>query len=387
MPDDFTGALFAYPWPFHRDGIDAALDRIERSGCREVVVTPAYHRADFFQPNDPDAPVLYGEDGRVFFDIHEAHYTATPIRPLRSRLVDGDGWFEAVVAGLRRRQLEVSLWLVYNFNDELSIRYPDQARHDPFGTPHRGALSCGADAVQGYFRALTRDLLARFEPGYVWVESLHRRGLAVPSKTRAPITPRCLFLLAMDWNPGMLARSVEDGLDADGLRRDVAAWLRPRLARMAEADDALPADAAWIASAFDGRLARYLATCQRVTTALWLEVAEIIHGAGVRIHHLPASAEGVLRTDLEPRVSRHVDRLLFNPPETAARRAVRAARQELAPAAQVYAGLHGLFESASDVADAVGAARDAGCDGASFYAYGLLRDAQLDWIGRALAQS
>ena len=50
MPEDFAGALFAYPWPFHRDGIDAALDRVERSGCREVVVTTTTPTDDRREP-------------------------------------------------------------------------------------------------------------------------------------------------------------------------------------------------------------------------------------------------------------------------------------------------------------------------------------------------
>ena len=81
-------ALFAYPWALQRPNLDAALDRVVASGCDELVVTPCYHRADFFQPADPSMPICYGEYGAVFFGIDESLYDETPIRPRLSRLVD-----------------------------------------------------------------------------------------------------------------------------------------------------------------------------------------------------------------------------------------------------------------------------------------------------------
>jgi hypothetical protein len=382
--DSFGGALFAYPWPFHREGFEAALDRVERSGCRELVITPAYHRADFFQPHDPGCPILYGENGVVFFDVDASRYGDTEIRPRRSRHVVGADWFERVVDAVRDRGLHVSLWAVYNFTDELSDRYPRLARHDPFGQPHRGALSCGAAAVRAYFTALTDDLLARFAPAYVWVESLQRRGMSQPGKTRAPVTPRCHFLLALDCHPEMLRRAQEHGLEATAFRQDLVDWLGPRLARTPRGDDGDPVDAEWISTAFDGRLGRYLDICRQETTQLWLDVAARIHAAGAGIHHVPVTDAAPAHTDLDPAVMRQVDRLFVSSLDHDPAAQVGAARSGLADGAQVYAGLHGSYDAEASVEADVAAARDAGCDGASFYAYGLLREEQLGWIGSAL---
>lgn len=382
-PSRLRNALYAYPWALQRPDLETALDHVALSGCDELIVTPCYHRADFFQPADPTMPICYGEYGAVFFGLDESLYTDTPIRPRFSRLANDPDELSRAAEHARGRGIDWSLWMIYNFQDELSEKYPAFARHDPFGQPHRGALSLGAPEVSTYFNALTRDVLTRFEPSVVWIESLYRHGMAMPGKTRAPITPRCQLLLSLDWNPGMLARAEAAGVPAQSLRDDVANWLKAQLPHMPTAEDAAPVDDTWLARAFDGALAAYLDACRKVTTDLWLEMAGLIHGADSRIYHQPVGSSS-LGTDLDASVNAQIDRVMLSPTDAAT---VTAARQGQPESAEIYIQLHGQYDDEASLVADVASAAGAGADGVSFYAYGLLRDEQMRWMANACKAS
>jgi hypothetical protein len=382
MPPKTTlrSALYAYPWALHRPDLNTAIDRVVSSGCDELVVTPCYHRADFFQPADPTMPICYGERGAVFYGIDESLYSDTPIRPRLSRLVDGPDDLEHAAEATRQRGMDLSLWMIYNFQDELSETWAQFARHDPFGNGHRGALSLGAPEVSSYFVAQTHDVLNRFKPNVVWIESLYRQGMAIPSKTRAIITPRCQFLLALDWNQGMRAQAEKAGVPANGLCQDVAAWLRQHLARMPTEADSAPVDEQWLATAFDGALTAYMDVCREVTTSLWEQIHDVIQAAGSRIYHQPV-APGSLGTDLDARVNARIGRVMMSPSHASQ---LQAARQDHASGTEFFVPFHGQYDDEASLVKDVEAAAEVGADGVSFYAYGLLRDEQLQWIRNAL---
>ena len=375
-------ALFAYPWALQRPNLDAALDRVVASGCDELVVTPCYHRADFFQPADPSMPICYGEYGAVFFGIDESLYDETPIRPRLSRLVDDPDDLLRAAEAVRARDIELSLWMIYNFQDELSDVFPQFARHDPFGNAHRGGLSLGAPEVAAYFLAQTRDVLTRFSPSTVWIESLYRRGMGMPSKSRGPITPRSQFLLSLDWNQGMRSQAEASGVPADALCADVANWLRDDLARMPTNKTNGAVDEDWLAGAFGGGLGAYVDLCREVTTRLWEQTGQLIHDAGSRIYHQPAGANS-LGTDLDARVNASMDRLMISPADAAE---LQAAREGI-DSRQIYVPYHGQYDDKETLVHDVQHASSIGADGVSFYAYGLLRDEQLSWIREAVRKT
>ncbi|MBT6144732.1 MAG: hypothetical protein HOH74_04840, partial [Gemmatimonadetes bacterium] len=245
--------------------------------------------------------------------------------------------------------------------------------------PHRGALSLGADEVAAYFRALTQDVLASFKPSVVWMESLYRHPMALPSKSRAPLTPRCQLLLSLDWNPGMLAKAETAGIPATHLREEVANWLQIHLARMPTTEDAQVVDDDWLETAFDGALAAYLGICREVTTSLWEEIVALIHDAGSRTYHQPVG-DNSLGTDLDARVNAQIDRVMMSPENPAD---ADVARRRYRSPTEIFVPLHGQYDSRQALMDDVAAARSTGADGVSFYAYGLLRDEQLSWMADA----
>ena len=379
-----TGSLFTYPWDLTDEGLDAALDRIvERTGCRELILTPCYHRSEYFLPHNPKHPIYFGENGAIFFSPDLSRYGRTRIRPRVSREVTDPEYFDRIVEGMERRGLAFVAWVVYTYQNYLTEQYPEFAKHDAFGTPYVGQLSTAPEDVREYVLALTEEIVDRFRPATVHIESLMRRGFPMPGKRRGEISPRCRFLLALCFNPASVAHADAEGMDGECFREAVAGWLRPRLARIADEE---PVTEAWISEAFEGRLEWYLEIGRKYTTALWLEVAELIHGRGVKVQTIPADSTRALSNDLDPAINGHVDRLWSGVKERGerARGEVDALIGRIAPGGELFVPARGDLTDPAALTEEVKGIAEAGAAGVTFYNYGLLREEQLGVIGAAL---
>ncbi|MBQ43660.1 MAG: hypothetical protein CME15_14515, partial [Gemmatimonadetes bacterium] len=258
-------------------------------------------------------------------------------------------------------------------------------KHDAFGTPYVGQLSTAPQDVREYFLALTAQVVERYRPSAVWVESLMRRGFPMPGKRRVEIPLRCRFLLSLCFNPASMAGADAQGLEAMSLRQAVADWLRPRLARGADPATDEPVTDAWIAEAFEGRLQRYLAISRKQTTALWLEVAEVIRGGGAKLQTDLADSERALSNDLDPLINTRIDRLSYSPrPDEDVTRRVAELRQQIAPGGTVFFRSGGDLSTVTAAREKLDAARRAGAEGVTFANYGLLTEDQLGNIGQAV---
>ena len=388
LEQPFTGALYTYPWDLVDDGLDLALSRIiDLTGCQEVLLTPCYHRSIYFLPHNPKRPIYFGENGAIYFSPDLSRYANTRIQPRISKEVTDHAYFDRIVEAIGKRGLKFSAWMVYTFQDYLSEQYPEFAKHDAFGNPYVGQLSTAPPDVRAYFLALTTEVMERYKPVAVWVESLMRRGFGTPPKRRAEISPRCQFLLSLCFNPASIANANTGGMDGERFQEQVVDWLRPRLARLPTDEDGLSVTDEWISEVFNGQLKQYLAISRKNTTALWLEVADVIHQSGAKIQTNLADTASALRNDLDPSINRSIDRLSFNLTETGeqASEQVKDLLHQIAPGGEVFvpAGGGGLTESDA-LAKQLKAAADAGAAGATFYNYGLLCEEQLGFIGTAL---
>lgn len=389
---NFVGALYAYPWDLTDEGVNDALDRIvDLTACTEILLTPSYHVSNYFLPHNPNGPIRFGENGAVFFAPQMHRYEETAIKPRVSVSAAAPDYFERIVDAIRRKGLVFSAWNVYFFNHYLSEEYPQFAKHDLFGTPYLGQISPSSKDAQEFAIALTREIMDRFQPHAVRIEALQRqmwRHGMLKNKIQGDISERCQFLLGLCFNPASMQNAEEAGIDAERLRADMKAWIRPRLARIPTEEDMLPADSDWIADAFQGRLRQYVDVLNAHTTRLWLRVAEIVKQGGGKVQ-MDYLADGV-RTDvygLEPRINRRIDRLTAALPSDpdAAKSRMREYLHMIAPDGEVFVPLGpGNVTEPSGLVERAKAAAGAGAAGALYYNYGLLREQQLEFVGQAV---
>lgn len=387
----FTGALYAYPWDLVDDGLDRSLDWIaDLAGCQEVVVAPSYHVSNYFLPHNPKRLIYQGEGGAVYFSPDVSLYRETSIKPWVSEVVTSDDYFDRIVGAIRKRGLTFSAWIVYLFNHNLSARHPEFAKHDAFGTPYVGQLSPSPSEVREYAVALTKDIVGRYRPEAVRVEALQRQAWPhgfLKNKFVGEITPRCQLLLSLCFNPASVSSANDSGMDGSRFQEDVAAWLRKRLGLLPTEQDKAPVSEEWVGEAFGGRLRQYLDSTTRSATALWTEVADVIHAAGSKVALDLLTEPGMSWTNgLDPSIEVEVDRLTTNPTRaTDPKKRTQELLCRIGRGGELFAPVGpGNITEPEPLVKNVRAVAKAGCAGALFYNFGLLREEQLQFIGTAM---
>lgn len=376
--------FYTYPWDLSDEGVDhagAVLAAATGPGGG-VLLALSYHVSTYFSPHNPVRKLYYGEEGAVYFAPDESLYADTAIRPLVSEVVTGASYMPDLVQGVQRHDLRFSAWAVYFYNHHLPQAFPDAAKRDCFGNPYLGQICPAGPDARHYAIALTRDML-RHGTATIQLESLSylpfSYGFRNP-KVLVSIAPYHEFLMGLCFCPHCVGAASRAGVDGEGLRRDVAAYLDGAL-RPDPSTELLQADLLQlIGGAFDGRLTSYLDVRVETATSLFEQVAGIIHDAGAGVSFFGSLDRQTTGLD-RARVMRSIDAIYTRIPGAPADsdQQVARVRQDL----PVDVGLISIAapgDSSQHTRDRIAAEAAAGVDGFAFYTYGLLRETQIDWI-------
>ncbi|MGV3720059.1 MAG: hypothetical protein ACO1SX_04035, partial [Actinomycetota bacterium] len=258
-----VAAMYTYPWDVVDEGFDPAIRRIAGTGGQnEAHVATSYHISTYFLPHNPRRKIYYGEDGMVLFQPQMERYAGLKIRPRVSELVTGPRYYEQVVEALRKSQVRYGAWMVYAYNHHLARTHPECARHDALGNPYLSQLCVANPDTREYFRTPTREVMERFRPEVVHLESLSYLPFAygfMNPKVFVEIAPRDEFLLGLCFCDHCTRAAGRSGMDGGRFRTAVADHLAKSLPRDPTPEEKAPPNREWWDQAFDGRLAHYLA--------------------------------------------------------------------------------------------------------------------------------
>ena len=287
---------------------------------------------------------------------------------------------------IRERGLDLTSWLVFNYNHYLPQRYPDAAKRDPFGHINFAQLCPASPLVRSYARALCRDIAAQFQPDEFHLESLgylhFSYGFRNP-KVGVKITPFCELLMGLCYCQHCLQRAGAFGLDGESFRADVAEYLARKLAAEPTPEDMQPPSAERLATAFSGRLQTFLDARVETATSLVEEAIAIANQAGARTSFFGGRDRTVNGLDSD-RVLRNVYMVnagVGGEPDALAA-SVRTLHGEFPADTGLSAIVHpGGFADSDALGAHLTALHQAGINGYAFYNYGLIRRAHLEWIG------
>src|SRR5437879_6199430 len=174
MPEAKTlKTIFTYPWDLNDDGIERALDVIQKDAqLNGVSLAFSYHVGTFFLPHNPRRKVYFGEDGIVLFVPDPKLWTGSRIRPRVSRLVEGPEWLHRMVEKIKKRGLHLTAWTVFFYNHYLARTYPDCVKRDALGNPNLAQLCPANPDVRQYAKSLAEDIVVNYKPDAVYLESL-----------------------------------------------------------------------------------------------------------------------------------------------------------------------------------------------------------------------
>jgi hypothetical protein len=390
--------MFVYPWDLAEEGADTVTQRLRDAGINTVALAASYHAGKFLRPHGPRHRVIFPDDGTVYFRPTLDRYRETPLRPAMNRLVEEQDGFADLGKRRRTTGLDIAAWMVGLHNTRLGTQHPTYVARNAYGDPYYYSLCPSHPEVRAYLVALVTDFASTYDAQYVILETPgflpyehgfhHEFGLVPPDPWSSILLGLCFCSRCAD-------RTRATGLDAVHVA-----------ARVREALDAFyghpilphPADGQathWFLADLlaDGELAAYLRARVDTVTSLVQEVRSALP-AHVRLSVIPSVNQPLGLSWLEgadlARLSEHADIVEVlgyrtDPGEVAAD--VWWARCRLGTRAQLHVAVRPAYPDSPDPANLlakVGAIRECGAEGISFYNYGHIRLGHLAWVRRAV---
>lgn len=384
-----------FPWDVADEGAAPCLDAIAGLGCNTVILSPNYHRARLFRPRATgyyNRPVDWC-DFRPDHALYAEPGLLPPVNP-DARCVEG---CRQAVDAARARGLDVIVSVIGCHNTTIGLAHPELCVENAFGDRYAFALSPAEPRVRDFLGSLVRDLCRQYRPdallldSFAFLDAVHREHHELMF-----VSPGAFgkYLLSLCFGPASCARLRAAGLDPAALRAQAAELIRRAVTdtpgpRSPEAErDEL--------TALLFEFPEFLAAA-RVRSAIVQEllahVAAIAREEGVRLHSQSALlarptarvwTEGAgLRTRAES-----CEKIFIQAHWPSAREAIHdlSWAATVLPAGRFVLGTMTSEDNVATEADLVqraAAARRIGAAGISFYNYGLLSAARLQWIRRA----
>lgn len=376
MPAVRTG-WYCYPWSLH--DASATLDEMGAAGMSHVTLATSYHAGKFIQPRDPKHRVYFPEDGTVYFRARSERFGR--LKPKIAALTrERDVLDEACRAGT----LPVRGWTVLAHNSRLGWLHPETVTCNAFGDLYYYSLCPAHPDVQDYAVALCNDLADMYPlesllletPGWLTYDHGYHHEFA-----QLKVSDELGQLLGLCFCPSCTVAARKAGLDLAGLRHAVAARCDVLVNGQAAEDPALAHDLralhAWrgsVVTALCRRIreevrrevaVRVISTCQRPHRTAFLE--------GMDLRALARVTDGLELPIYQPSPDAAADDLAY----------VQGMVDDPARLSVILRPGHPDMTSEGQLADTLHRLIAAGIGDLSFYNFGLLPAASIEWVSRA----
>jgi hypothetical protein len=392
--------FFTYPWDLMDEGVGAALGTMAgRCACNAIALTPSYHSARIFRPRL--SPRIHTRPGAaaVFFPQPKHYENGAPLPVVDHRVAEARV-LQQTREWCAKNSMDLGFWTVGLHNSTLGNAHPELCMRGCFDDVYDYILCPSNPRVRAYLRGLITDLCDQFRPQRILLETGSFLGMlhwVHHEKFPTTIGESEQALSFLCFCPSCRAHAATLGLDAEGVRRQVATWMD---ALLEDERGALPlsftmADlpALLIESP---ALYAYLQMRIEIVASLVQEIRDIAAGYGVRMEVMPAAwGQPVARAWREGaalrRLAQVCDALLplayfADPQEVQSDLRWVKLLSGGAPFSVGMSAGHPIAISAGNLAAKAAICAKEGAEGIYYYNYGMLTNERLDWVGRANSQ-
>lgn len=170
-------AIYTHIWDFLDEGVACVLERIQRAGCREVIVAMAYHAGRFLLPHNPRRIIYYPEDGVIYFNADNSRGAGRRIQPLTASIICGrENLMTEIIDRAKDMGLSVTAWFVCLHNSRLGFLHSDLVARNAFGDPYYHYLCPMNPDASGYALNMLDGFTARYACKGIFLESLSYSG-------------------------------------------------------------------------------------------------------------------------------------------------------------------------------------------------------------------
>ncbi len=385
-------AIYAYAWDLAEAGVQVAAEELGARGINTITLAGSYHAGKFIRPRGQSGKVYFPEDGTAYFG-HDPNAYAE-IKPEPSSLVTGqDVLRELCETG----GMATNAWLVLLHNTRIGAAHPQATVANAFGDRYVYSLCPSSPAVREYAVALCKDVTDHYPvagisletPGFLPYEhgfhhefALMRQNLWFDNLMGLCFCDHCL--------DGAEAAGIDAKRLKAAVRDDVTAYLASDL----DFPDDMAA-AFWMSDTLlDADLSNFLRWRCTVVTSLVQDIRDAVRpDANVAVIPSvarPTSGAWYEGSDLRAlaQAAGILEACFYEPGSERIRSDVWDVQRRLKGAGHLRGVLRPGFPDLAtrqDVIDGVAALIAAGIHDIAFYNYGHLRQANLDWMGDALA--
>jgi hypothetical protein len=380
-------AVYLYAWDLVDEGPKAVTERLRAVGADTIALAASYHAGKFIRPHGATGKVYFPDDGTIYFRHDPARYRG--LQPIPHPMLEHvDPLTELATAAPDLARVG---WTVCCHNTRLGQANPGLVTRNAMGDPLIYSLNPAHPEVRDYLVDLTSDLASRYElkavtletPGWLPYAHGYHHEFAM-----LPLDPWIELYLGLCFAPETVAAAKAAGIDAEALRKRVAArieaWLGQDIAPGARAAEWLAADLV-----SDAELAAYLRWRCRTVADLVAEIRERLPKA-TELRVIPSVQRPTARAWIEgsdlAMLADAADRLevcFYEPDAAAVRDDLFDVRQRIGEAKPLNAVLrptHPDLAGGAETVAAVEALKAGGVAGLAFYAYGHWRLAALEQV-------
>jgi len=395
-------ALWIYPWDIADAGIAPTVRRARDDWkLTALSLAASYHSSKDLLPTHGSQQLYLSPGAAVYFRPDDRAYGDTPLRPLVTPRDDLLDVLDRTAAACHDAGLSLRAWTVGLHNSRLGEAHPEATEENVFGNRYPWGLCPSKPAVRAYLVGLIRDLATNHDLDAIDLESVGFHGFTHGhhhERVGINFAPLDEMLLGLCFCDACRERAQARGVDADRLRRDVRSLLDARFAVEAQmpppdADDLRPVLSLLLSWP---ELRGYIETrCDTVTSlvdeirreALAGTRTELALTAATFMRAVNAWQEGMDLRALARVANGIIFLSYFHDPQAVAAD-VQFAREQTGDATKIVVGLSltaPLTTSAANLRAKVDAARALGIGKFSFYNYGFVSAARLDWLAALAA--
>lgn len=387
-------SMWAYAWDIQDQGLDRLTSELrDRAQLNTVSLATSYHAGHFLQPRSPQRKSYFPEDGTVYYRPQAELWEGKRIQPLVAQNVAERGdMLEALVKARDDDGLAVSCWTVCLHNTRLGLLHPGDVTLNAFGDRNPFNLCPSSPAARDYVVTMVRDITTRYKPDMVELESPNFMGFLHGfhhEKDGVGLTPEDDFLFSLCFCDHCRTGALRAGINIDGARNAARKFLVETCER-AVPEARFPDFPGKGIAAFRDHpdLYAFLAWRTEPVTSLIREIRQQADAASKVV--LIDSKDGWIGgVDLEA-VGKVCDGAIlcgYDMEAADVSALMKSGRTALGPEKYLGTGFRVFYpemREANDLALRTEAAQKAGADGVNFYNYGLIPEARLDWVRKAV---
>ena len=377
--------LWTYPWDLHDTGVDAAVRSLkDDTGLDGLSLAAAYHTFEMLRPRSEGRLLLQATQAAVYFRPQLDLYRDTRIKPHVSPLMNGADWYAEAANVARTAGIDLVAWTVFLHNSYQAGRHPECAQVSCTGDISSAVLCPANPDVRSYAAALARDLAVNYGIALLECESLAYGGFGhihYHSKYGMELDRSDRFVLSLCFCSACREAARGVGLDPDALSRDLESRIRSALlsgGSVPGTPDELLEEIPGLADYVRMREDTVASLLQEVRAAAGVPVSFIFMGDRLtsggdrrRLAALADFVETLSYTDDPLRTEKTISELL---PDLPSANRLLVGLQAYPPASPDAAALK------ANIASAMGL----GIRRFSFYNYGIMPPANLDWVREAV---